>query len=182
MATTVRVTRHEYLRMAKGLDRPDPEYVRGEIVERGMPDLVHSGVQKRLIVIFSTLEDLHRVYAFPELRLQLAEDVFRVPDVTIFSGAPPSQLVPDRPPLCVVEIVSRDDRYTELLQKLDEYHQWGVPHIWVVDPWLERLSVYDGSDLRQTADLSLPGVDRRLAIEELIRGLKDAVTSSPSHG
>lgn len=176
MATTVRVTPQDYLRMAKGSDRPDVEYVRGEIVERGTPDLVHSGVQKRLIIVFSTIEDLHRVYAFPELRLQLAEDVFRVPDVTVFSGAPPSQLVPDRPPLCVVEIVSRDDRYTDLLQKLAEYHRWGVQRIWVADPWLERLSVYDGNDLRQRAELRLPGVERRTTIGELIRGLKDGVT------
>lgn len=177
MATTTRVSPQDYGRMAKPPDRPDVEYVRGEIVERGMPDLVHSGVQQRLIVIFSTLEDPHRLYAFPELRLKLAEDVFRVPDVTVFSGAPPSQLVPDRPPFCVVEIVSRDDRYTELLQKLDEYHRWGVPHVWVVDPWLERLSVYDGSDLRQTAELGLPGTDRRVTIGELTRGLKDVVGS-----
>lgn len=175
MATTVRVTPQDYLRMAKGSDRPDVEYVRGEIVERGLPDLVHSGVQKRLIIILSTIEDLHWVYAFPELRLQLAEDVFRVPDVTVFSGAPPSQLVPDRPPLCVVEIVSRDDRYTDLLQKLAEYHRWGVRHIWVADPWLERLSVYDGNDLRQRTELGLPGVERRITIGELIRGLKDGV-------
>lgn len=163
--------------MAKGPDRPDAEYVRGEIVERSMPDLVHSGVQKRLIVIFSPMEDSHRLYVFPEIRLQLAGDVFRVPDVTVFSGEHPSQLVPDRPPLCVIEIVSRDDRYTELLQKLDEYHRWGVPHVWVVDPWLERLNIYDGSGLRQTAELTLPGTARPIAISELITGLKDAVTS-----
>jgi Uma2 family endonuclease len=137
---------------------------------------VHPGVQKRLIVIFSALEDRHRVYAFPELRVQLAGDLFRVPDIAVFAGAPPSQPVPDRPPLCVVEIVSRDDRYTELLQKVDEYHRWGVPHIWVVDPWLERLSIYDGSGLRQTAELGLPGIDRHVAIADLIRGLKDAIT------
>ena len=177
MAITVRMSPQDYLRMAKGPDSSDIEYVRGEIVERGVPDLVHSGAQKRLIVIFSTMEDLHRVYAFPELRLRLAEDLFRVPDIAVFSGAPPSQLVPDHPPLCVVEIVSRDDRYTDLLQKLDEYHRWGVQHIWVVDPWLERLSAYDGSDLRQTAELGLPGTDRRITIGELIRGLKDVVTS-----
>jgi Uma2 family endonuclease len=177
VATAIRLTPQDYLRLAKGSDRPDVEYVRGEIVERSMPDLVHSGVQKRLIVTFSAMEDRHRLYAFPELRLRLAEDVFRVPDVTVFAGQPPSQLVPDRPPACVIEIVSRDDRYTELLQKLDEYHRWGVPHIWVVDPWLERLSAYDGGDLLQAPELGLPGMDRRLTIGELIRGLKDAVTS-----
>ncbi len=162
--------------MAKASDRPDAEYVRGEIVARGMPDLVHSGVQKRLVVIFALVEDAEKRYAFPELRLQLAEDVFRVPDLAVF-GDVPTQLVPNRPPLCVVEIVSRDDRYTELLQKLDEYHRWGVSHIWVVDPWLERLSVYDGSDLRQTTELSLPGGPRRITIADLISGLKNVETS-----
>lgn len=176
MATAIRVTPQTYLEMVKGPDRSDVEYVRGDIVERGMPDLVHSGVQKRLIVILAAMEDLHRVYAFPELRLRLAEDLFRVPDVTVFGGAPPAQLVPDRAPLCVVEIVSRDDRYTELLQKLDEYQRWGVPHIWVVDPWLERLSTYDDGSLRQTAELRLSGIDRPIVIGELVRGLKDAVT------
>lgn len=163
--------------MAKASDRPDAEYVRGEIVERGKPDLVHSGVQKRLVVIFGSVEDAGKRYVFPELRLQLAEDVFRVPDLAVFADAPPSQPVPNRPPLCVVEIVSRDDRYTELLQKLDEYYRWGVSHIWVVDPWLERLSVYDGSDLRQTAELSLPGGSPHITIGELIRGLKNVEIS-----
>ncbi|MGH7332245.1 MAG: Uma2 family endonuclease [Candidatus Rokuibacteriota bacterium] len=105
-----------------------------------------------------------------------AEDVFRVPDLAVFAGAPPSRLVPDRPPLCVVEIVSRDDRYTELLQKLGKYHRWGVADIWVVDPWLERLSVYDGNDLRQTPELSLPGGHPRITIDDLIRGLKTVET------
>jgi Uma2 family endonuclease len=62
------------------------------------------------------------------------------------------------------------------LQKLDEYQRWGVPHIWVVDPWLERLSTYDDGSLRQTAELRLSGIDRPIVIGELVRGLKDAVT------
>jgi Uma2 family endonuclease len=164
--------------LAKGADRPDVEYVRGEIVERGMPDLVHSGVQKRLIVLLAAMEDRHRLFAFPELRLRLAGDLFRVPDVAVFAEAPPAQLVPDHPPLCVIETVSRDDRYTELLQKLDEYHRWGVPHVWVVDPWPERSSVHDGSDLRQVPELRRPGTDRGFDIRDLVRGLKDAVASA----
>lgn len=172
VATAIRVTAEQYLHMAKGSDRPDVEYVRGEIVERSMPDLVHSGVQKRLIVFLAAMEEAHQLFAFPELRLRLAEDLFRVPDVSVFAEAPPSQLVPDRPPVCVIEIVSRDDRYTELLQKLDEYHRWGVPHVCVVDPWLERLSIYDGSDARQVPELRLPGMDRGITIGDLVRGLK----------
>ena len=41
---------------------------------------------------------------------------------------------------------------------------------------LERLSTYDDGGLRQTAELRLAGIDRPIAIGELVRGLKDAVT------
>jgi Uma2 family endonuclease len=32
------------------------------------------------------------------------------------------------------EILSLDDRMSELRAKLDEYRQWGVPHVWLADP------------------------------------------------
>jgi Uma2 family endonuclease len=37
--------------------------------------------------------------------------------------------VPDTPPLIVVEILSPDDRLTEVREKLEEYRAWGVPHV-----------------------------------------------------
>ena len=164
--------------MAKGSDRSDIEYVRGEIVARGAPDLVHSGCQKRLIVILSTRWRISIVCTpSPSSGCNSPRTSFAFPTSPCSRVRHRRSLVPDRPPLCVVEIVSRDYRYTELLQKLDEYHRWGVPHIWVVDPWLERLSVYDGSDLRQTPELGLPGTDRRITIGELIRGFKDVATA-----
>jgi Uma2 family endonuclease len=109
-------------------------------VERSMPDLVHSGVQARLVAIILALTERCRLFAFPELRLRLADDVVRVPDVAIFREAIPTALVPAEPPHCVIEIVSRDDRYTDVLEKLDEYARWGVPHVWVIDPWLAWIS------------------------------------------
>jgi Uma2 family endonuclease len=30
------------------------------------------------------------------------------------------------------------------LTKLGEYQEWGVPHVWLVDPWLRKLNVYSG--------------------------------------
>jgi Uma2 family endonuclease len=150
---------------------PDRELVRGEIVERSMPDLVHSGVQARLVAIILALTERCRLFAFPELRLRLADDVVRVPDVTIFRDAIPTALVPAEPPHCVIEIVSRDDRYTDVLEKLDEYARWGVPHVWVVDPWLGSLSVYDGTGLRRLPQLELPGTGRPITLAELVEGL-----------
>ena len=170
MATRVQVSPEEYMRTA--YEGPDPELVRGELKPRGMPDLVHGAVQARLASIVLSLAERHRLFAATEVRLQLAGDLFRVPDVSVFSGALPAELVPTRPPHGVIEIVSRDDRYTEVLQKLDEYHRWGVPHVWLVDPWLERLSVYDESGLRAVDCLQFPGTDRAITIGELVEGVK----------
>lgn len=167
-ATRARVSPEEYLATAY---ETDPELVRGELIPRSMPDLVHSGVQGRLIVIVGSLTGSHRLLPAPELRLRLADDLIRVPDISVFRGAFPAERVPTSPPYAVIEIVSPDDRHTELLQKLDEYHRWGVPHVWLVDPWLEKLSVYDG-DLRAVERLQFPGTDRAITIAELVADLK----------
>jgi Uma2 family endonuclease len=57
----------------------------------------------------------------------------------------------------VVEIISPDDRYSEVLEKLAEYRQWGASHIWVVDPHRRTLAVYDAGALLPASSLALPG-------------------------
>jgi Uma2 family endonuclease len=63
---------------------------------------------------------------------------FLIPDVAVFHPNEPG-LVPDTPPLVAIEILSPDDRLTEVREKLEEYKAWGVPHIWLVDPHSRRL-------------------------------------------
>jgi Uma2 family endonuclease len=43
--------------------------------------------------------------------------------------------------LIAIEILSPDDRLTEVREKLEEYRRWGVPHVWLVDPHSRRLYV-----------------------------------------
>ena len=61
-----------------------------------------------------------------------------IPDVAVFHPDEPSDL-PDFPPLIAIEILSRDDRMSEVRAKLDEYREWGVRHVWLVDPHGHRL-------------------------------------------
>ncbi|MEO6437038.1 MAG: Uma2 family endonuclease [Tepidisphaeraceae bacterium] len=89
--------------------------------------------------------------------MRLAHDLYRIPDVAVFAGTEPDEGVPSRPPLVAVEIVSRDDRYSEVLEKLAEYQQWGVTHIWVVDPHRRTLATYEDGALRTVPTLALPG-------------------------
>jgi len=133
MATNALVTPEQYL--ATHFDR-EPEYVRGEIVERSLPTSLHSEAQQRLQVL------LDRVgCCYPNLRMRLAEDLYRIPDIAVYEERVAEQ-VPDHPPLLIVEISSPDDKLHELFEKFEDYRTWGVKNIWLVEPELKKLYVY----------------------------------------
>ncbi len=149
----------------------EPEYVRGEIVERGMPDYVHSVIQPRLTYRFMQLALSHPVRVCSELRLQVEAEVYRVADVAIFAPPFPTQPVPERPPFVVMEIVSKDDRYVDILDKLREYLALGVRHVWLIDPWLRQLHAYSESGLTTLPALSLPEYQLEITLHELLQDL-----------
>ena len=69
--------------------------------------------------------------------------------------------------MLVVEISSPDDRLDAMLQKLEEYRVWGVPHIWLIEPELKRIHVYDGGSLTAVSRLELPKFGFAVTAEEL---------------
>jgi Uma2 family endonuclease len=88
--------------------------------------------------------------------MRLTEDLYRIPDVAVFERRGPEETVPASPPLLVAEISSPDDRLDAMLQKLEEYRVWGVQHIWLIEPELKRIHVYDHGSLREVSCLELP--------------------------
>jgi Uma2 family endonuclease len=168
MATKTQIRAEDYLRMTF---EHDAEFVHGEIVERSMPDLTHSRIQTLIAFLFESLRQSHRLYGYVELRMKVAAGVYRIPDVAAFARIPQDQQVPDKPPLVVMEILSKDDRHVDLMQKLEEYHNWGVTHIWVIDPSLKRLSLYTGVGLQNVSSLSLAGYPFQLTPAELFAEL-----------
>ena len=161
MASRLQVAPGEYLSMSfEGLDR---EYVRGEIVERSMPDYPHGRMQAALGSRFWALRESHRLFVCSETRMKLAPDLYRIPDVAVFADSEPNEPVPGLPPLVVIEIISPDDRYSEVLEKLAEYQRWGVQHIWVVDPHRRTLAAYRSAALVLESRLILPGCPLELS-------------------
>jgi Uma2 family endonuclease len=79
----------------------------------------------------------------------------RVPDLMFFAAArwqeyvtktenwkrKPFILVPD----LVIEIVSQNDLYTEIQDKVDRYLEDGVRLVWVIDPQRSRVTVFEGN-------------------------------------
>jgi len=168
VATKTQITAEEYLHMTF---EHDAEFVHGEIVERSMPDYIHATIQFLILLRFGSLIQKHPLYPRPELRLRLAPEVYRIPDISVFAGAKPLQSVPDTPPLVVIEILSKDDRHTDLMQKLEDYRTWGVPNIWIVDPATKRFSLYTELGLQNVSSFSLAGYPFQLTQPELFADL-----------
>jgi Uma2 family endonuclease len=159
MATKALITPEQYLAMH--FER-EPELVHGELVERPLPNLSHGRIQQRLAVRLDGAG-----LCCTEVRMLLAEGLYRIPDVAVFEGAGPTQEIPASPPLLVVEVSSPDDRLHDLLQKLEEYRAWGVRHIWLVEPELKKLYIYNRGSLTEVERLELPQFDFSVSASDL---------------
>jgi Uma2 family endonuclease len=157
MATKTLITAEQYLSTPFEYE---PELVRGEIVERPLPNKTHSKIQGRLYALLIGLG-----FCYPALRMRVAQNSFRIPDIAFFDREPDEE-VPDSPPLLIVEIVSPDHRYRDLMQKLRDYAGWGVSNIWVVDPEFKTLCVYDGG-LIERPHLELPTLGFSISATDL---------------
>ena len=155
----------EYLHTSfAGLDR---EYVDGELVERNLPDYLHSRTQTLLTAFFEALrKGSLSVYACSELRVKLREGLFLIPDVCVFWPDAPGEAVPSRPPLIAAEILSPDDRMATIREKWSGTRCGGVPHVWLIDPHSRRL--YDCENgLHETQALAIPELGITLTAEDV---------------
>src|SRR6185503_17920979 len=104
--------------MAEYLDTdysPDREYVDGVVVERHLGEKPHSKVQRHITVYLTTRYPAFSVW--PEQRVRTIPDRrSRVPDVCVTLEEPPSDVF-YTPPFICIEILSRRDEMTDLLEK-----------------------------------------------------------------
>jgi Uma2 family endonuclease len=140
----------EYIqRFVEGNEKPACEYVDGELIPKSMGTKKHSQVQiniGRLIgnKYWSSLNPL------TELTARLREGQFFIPDVAVEETAKPiagRYPGPMEPVFLCVEILSPPDRFGKLLNKCEEYHKWGVPYCWVIDPERKLAWEYFPDDL-----------------------------------
>jgi len=114
----------------------------------------------------------HGYVALSGVRCRLSSDVYRLPDIALFRSSEVRAVeVPSNPPLMIAEIVSRNEERVALIAKLSDYAAWGVPHIWVIDPWNRRLAVWQ-SDIEVPVEaLTLPEYGFEVRLEQLTEGL-----------
>ena len=113
--------------------RPDCDYVDGRIEERNLGEWDHSKLQAAIIAYFYQRRKSWNISVAPEQRVQVKPTRFRIPDVCIVLGEPDCQIF-RQPPFVCIEILSRDDRMSEMKERIDDYLAMGVRYVWVLDP------------------------------------------------
>lgn len=80
-----------------------------------------------------------------------AEPRYRIPDICV--KALPHKVTPilERPDL-VIEVLSPDDRLSDTLQRISDYREAGIPHIWLADPYERAVFMADDGGLRRVVD------------------------------
>lgn len=157
MASKALITPEQYL--AASWER-EPEYVHGEIVEKPLPNKKHGHLQSLIGALL-----MPAGYVGSEIRVGLAHDVFRLPDVAVWKREPEGEL-PTEPPFVAVEISSPDSRAGAVLQKLEQYRVWGAQNIWFVESQLAKLYVFDGG-LKEVPQFELPEFNITITAERL---------------
>jgi Uma2 family endonuclease len=148
MKTAALVPVEEYLRTTYD---PDCDYVDGEVLERNLGERDHSDVQRQLILFFGTRSNKLGVQVYPEQRVQVAARRYRVPDVCVTIGRPGEQIFREPPFICI-EILSKDDTLASMQEKIDDFLNFGVPYVWVINPWNRRAWVYTTDGSREVKD------------------------------
>ena len=131
---------------------PDCDYVDGEILERNVGERDHSELQGEIYAYIRSLRQRLNVHPFIEQRLQVSPTRFRVPDVCIVAGSKPTEQIFTKPPLIAVEILSKDDRVSQMQERIDDYLKFGVRYVWVIDPRTRRAWVYTSQGAVEAKD------------------------------
>jgi Uma2 family endonuclease len=139
----------EYLRTTY---RPDCDYVDGEVLERNLGERDHSEIQRELIFFFRSRQKSWEAFVYPEQRVQVSPTRLRVPDVCVYLGEEPKDQIFHTPPFICIEILSPEDRWERMQQKIDDYLQFGVPHVWVLNPRERRAWVCTDSGNTEVKD------------------------------
>jgi Uma2 family endonuclease len=165
------VSVEEYIsRFVDGGEKPMCEYLDGELIPKSLGAKNHSQVQANIIILLGNRYG-EILNPLPELTIRVRETQFFVPDISVEDLAKPIQdryPGPNDPVLLCVEVMSPPDRVGKLFSKCEEYHKWGVPHCWVIDPEHKIAWEYFPTDIepRRTEE-TLTASPIRLALSDV---------------
>jgi len=113
---------------------PDCDYVDGVLEDRNVGKQKHGETQLLLGAWLLSQRATHGKKPITEQRVRISSGRVRIPDVCLIEPNDRDETI-QRPPALWVEILSPDDRFSRVARKLQEVLDFGVPTIWIVDPY-----------------------------------------------
>ncbi|MSV29659.1 MAG: Uma2 family endonuclease [Bryobacterales bacterium] len=152
----------EYLRSS---EKPNCEYRDGVLYPKPAATTIHGLLEFMLLVMLRRLG----LQAVSEVTVKLSATKFLVPEV--IAAQVLQRPYPTEPVLLCCEILSPEDRLGTTLAKCEEYHAWGVPFCWVIDP-IKRTAweYHSGAEPVRVAG-ALRAVELSAGLEELFSAL-----------
>jgi Uma2 family endonuclease len=135
MSKAALVTVQEYLATSY---RPDCDYVDGVLIERNVGTRDHSLTHGEVFAWFRDRRAALKLAALPGQRLGVSSTRYRIPDVCVVQRPVPSEAIFASPPYICVEILSPDDTFRRMQDRVDDYLGMGVENVWIIDPESQR--------------------------------------------
>jgi len=153
---------------------PDCDYVDGAIVERNVGERDHSELQGEIYAYFRSLGRKLKIRPYIEQRVQVSSSRFRIPDICVVHGARPTEQIFTKPPLIAIEILSKDDRVSAMQERIDDYLNFGVRYVWVIDPRTHRAWAHtkDGNQEAKDGILRTLDPEIELPLPEIFQALQ----------
>jgi Uma2 family endonuclease len=147
--------------------RPDCDYVDGAVVERNVGEWDHARLQAWLVGLFLARERKAGVRVATEQRVQVRPNRFRIPDICVVAGPVPGEQILTHPPFICIEILSRDDRLSEIQERVQDYLVFGVRYVWILDPKARQAWQCSPGEMRQVAELRTENPDILVPLDEI---------------
>jgi Uma2 family endonuclease len=148
--------------------RPDCDYVDGEVLERNLGERDHSDMQRRILLYLCTHYPAIADRVLPEQRVQVSATRFRIPDICVLhSDAAEEQIVLSAPALCI-EILSKDDSMSAIMERVKDYFAMGVPVCWIVNPRRREGWIATPGILAEPADGVLRAGDLAVSLADIL--------------
>jgi Uma2 family endonuclease len=125
MSPTAPISVDEYLKLSI---KPYCEYIDGFLRQKAWATTDHARAQFRVCVLLQE----PGYEAYPEVTVRISPTKYLIPDISVSRDL--EDPYPTTPILLAIEILSPDDRLGATLAKCEEYHAWGTPYCWVIDP------------------------------------------------
>src|SRR5580693_6398201 len=162
MSTTALMPVEEYLRYS---EKPNCEYRDGVLYPKAMPTTFHGLLQLALLIALNR----RGLQTAPEVTVKICPTKYLVPDVV--AAAVLQNPYPTEPVLLCCEVLSPEDRLGAMLNKCEEYHAWGVPYCWVIDPVKRTAWEYHSGGEPERASTALRAGENFVSLEELFSAL-----------